>query len=68
MAWDDLWAALALVMVLEGILPFLNPPRWRRHLKNIAGLEDRTLRQVGLFSMLVGVVILYAVRGYFEMT
>ncbi len=60
--WNDLLAALALLLVIEGILPFLNPGAMRRTMLSMAQLEDRVLRWVGLGSMLAGVVMLYVVR------
>jgi uncharacterized protein YjeT (DUF2065 family) len=60
--FDDLLAALALMLVIEGVLPFLNPAGLRRTLQTLAELGDRSLRIVGLVSMLAGVVLLYLVR------
>ncbi len=63
MAWRDLWAAFALYLVLEGMMPFLNPGGMRRTLALLAKLDDRTLRIGGLLSMVAGAVLLYVVRG-----
>jgi hypothetical protein len=60
--WNDLLAALALVLVIEGMVPFLNPQALRRMLETVSQLDDRTLRITGLISMLCGVVMLYIVR------
>lgn len=60
--WGDLLAALALVLVIEGIVPFLNPQSLRKMLVTVAQLDDRTLRITGLVSMICGVVMLYIVR------
>jgi len=60
--WSDLLAALALVLVIEGMVPFLNPQSLRRMLETVSQLDDRTLRITGLVSMLCGVVMLYLVR------
>ena len=60
--WIDLVRALALVLVLEGIMPFVMPQRWRQYLLSIASLNDRVLRFVGLSSMTVGLVILQFMR------
>ena len=62
MKWDDLLAALALVMVIEGIVPFVSPQSLRRTLEKVALINDRTLRLTGLVSMLCGVIMLYIVR------
>jgi uncharacterized protein YjeT (DUF2065 family) len=60
--WQDLLAALALVLVIEGMVPFLNPQSLRRLLETVSQLDDRTLRITGFISMLCGVVMLYIVR------
>ncbi len=60
--WNDLLAALALVFVIEGMLPFLNPQSLRRMLATVAQLDDRTLRVTGLVSMVCGLLLLYWVR------
>ena len=60
--WTDLWAALALLLVLEGILPFLNPAAVRRMLEAVSQVDDRSMRISGLVSMLVGLGLLYVVR------
>ena len=59
---DDLLAALALMLVLEGVLPFLSPNGFRRTLQSIGQMDDRGLRIMGLVSMLAGVLLLYLVR------
>jgi uncharacterized protein len=63
MQWGDLWAAFALYLVLEGLMPFLNPAGMKRTLLQLAQLEERTLRIAGLVSMVAGAVLLYFVRG-----
>ena len=62
MNWSDLFAALALYLVLEGIMPFLNPSGLKRALARLTEVGDRELRIAGLGSMLVGVAILFLVR------
>ena len=61
--WDDLWAALALMLIFEGIIPFLSPNRWRNMLQVINEMPDNTIRKVGLLIMIIGVIALYIVRG-----
>lgn len=60
--WTHFWSALALVFVIEGIFPFLGPRRFRQALLNAISMSDRTLRVLGLVSMLSGVLMLYLVR------
>jgi uncharacterized protein len=59
---NDLVAALALFLVLEGIVPFLNPNGLKRALEKLVTIGDRELRIAGLSSMLVGLAILFLVR------
>jgi hypothetical protein len=61
--WTDFFAALAIVCVIEGIMPFINPLGMKRLLSRLASLEERELRWGGLFSMAVGVLILFLVRS-----
>ena len=60
--WHELLIALALMMVIEGILPFLNPGGMRSMLIKVAEMDDRSLRVGGLVSMLLGVLTLYLVN------
>ncbi|MDF1589090.1 MAG: DUF2065 domain-containing protein [Gammaproteobacteria bacterium] len=59
---NSLWVASALMLVIEGIMPFLNPNAFRRALLQMANMQDMQLRTIGLFSMILGVVILYWVH------
>jgi uncharacterized protein YjeT (DUF2065 family) len=60
--WNEVLLAVALLLVIEGVLPFLNPAALRKTLLQIAELNDTTLRFAGLTSMVVGCFILYLVR------
>ena len=60
--WQVLPAALALVFVIEGVLPFVSPPRWRAMMMSVARLDDSSLRRFGLVSMVFGVFLLYLVN------
>jgi len=61
--WYDLFAALALVLVLEGIFPFVNPAGMRRKLEMISQLNDGQLRTIGMISMAIGLLVLFFVRS-----
>ena len=61
--WTDLFAALAIVCIIEGIMPFINPQGMKRLLAKLASLEERELRLGGLFSMAIGLAILFLVRS-----
>ncbi len=54
--------AIALMLVIEGVLPFLNPAGLRRTLLMLAEQDDRSLRIMGLISMVAGVAMLYLVN------
>lgn len=60
--WHDLLSAVALLLVIEGIMPFLSPGGLRHMLLSMSQMDDRTLRIAGLVSMLVGSGMLYLVR------
>ncbi|MEQ8858795.1 MAG: DUF2065 domain-containing protein [Pseudomonadales bacterium] len=60
--WKDLGVAICLVMVIEGIVPFLYPRRWRHMAMSLAQVDDRTMRLVGFGSMLIGTLLLYLIR------
>ena len=62
MEWADLIAAVAILLVIEGILPFLSPGRSRRVFEQMSRLGDRELRFAGLVGMLVGLGLLFYVR------
>lgn len=55
---DLLIGALALMLVFEGLLPFLSPSRWRTMFAKAQTLSDGQLRFIGLSSMLAGTVLL----------
>ncbi|AJE22767.1 DUF2065 family protein [Azotobacter chroococcum] len=57
--WQEFAVALCLMLVFEGILPFLNPRRWRSAIMQVLQLSDRQLRLTGLASMLLGTALLY---------
>ena len=58
---DIFWSALALVLVLEGLFPLLSPGGWRRTFQRLLELQNGQLRFFGLCSVLVGLLLLWAV-------
>ena len=54
--------ALALMLVIEGLLPFLAPRIWREAFRRVTELADGQIRFIGLTSMVVGVVLLTVFR------
>ena len=63
MYWTDILTALALVLVIEGILPFIGPGRYRQMVAQIVRLSDSQLRTFGLTAMIAGIVLLFIVRS-----
>ena len=59
---NSLLAAFGLVLVLEGILPFLAPRAWRDGFRKMLELTDGQLRSMGLISMLAGLGVVFIVR------
>jgi uncharacterized protein YjeT (DUF2065 family) len=59
---DSLWAALALVLVIEGALPLAAPRLWRDGFRRIAELTDGQLRFIGLAAILTGVAFFLLLR------
>ncbi len=61
--WVDLAKAFCLMLVLEGIMPFLMPHRWRDVADKLAHMDDGTMRMMGLGSMLLGAGLLFLLKG-----
>jgi hypothetical protein len=55
--------ALALMLILEGVLPFIAPNLWRDTFRRITQMTDGQIRFVGLSSMLVGLLLLLWIRS-----
>ena len=63
MAWTEILTALALVLVIEGLLPFASPGRYRQMVAQIVLLSDNLIRAVGLVVIVIGLALLFLVRG-----
>ncbi len=59
---DWVLGALALMLVFEGVLPFLSPTLWRRMFEKATRMSDGQIRFIGLSSMLVGLLLLFLWR------
>jgi uncharacterized protein YjeT (DUF2065 family) len=57
--WQELGVAVALVLIVEGILPFANPGGIRRLFASLSQMGDSQMRVAGLSSMVLGLVLLY---------
>jgi hypothetical protein len=55
---DTFWTACALVLVIEGLMPFISPAGWRRMFAQIMQMTDGQIRFFGLLSIVGGVVLL----------
>lgn len=63
MNWADLWAALALVLILEGLVPFISPGAYKNMVQQMSAMPQNTLRTIGLLLIVIGLVSLMMVRG-----
>ncbi len=63
MNWNDLFAAFALYLILEGLFPFLSPRKWQETIAMLASMSESQLRIFGLVSMIAGALLLALVRG-----
>ena len=59
----DLWGALCLVAVLEGLFLFAAPGGWKRAAEQMQQLPDEHVRRIGAVVLIVGLVSLWLVRG-----
>lgn len=59
---EDLLLAFALVLVLEGLLPALNPGSWRRAVEQLAALPDSTIRRFGIVMIVAGALLFHLGR------
>jgi len=63
MYWSEILTAIALLFVIEGMLPFIRPSRYKQLVAQIVRLSDNQLRLTGLSAMIVGLVLLFFVRS-----
>jgi uncharacterized protein YjeT (DUF2065 family) len=61
--WTAILTAVALLLILEGMLPFVGPGRYKQLVVQIASLSDNQLRTVGLVAMIAGLLLLFFVRN-----
>lgn len=59
--WNDLLAAFALVLIIEGILPFLAPSKLKEVYQSVMEMPDKSLRIMGFSSMVAGLVLLFLI-------
>lgn len=61
--WQDILTAFALYLIIEGMIPFVGPQRFRRTVERIGKLSDSNLRSMGLVAMGAGLLLLFIVRS-----
>jgi uncharacterized protein len=59
---DTLWGAFALMLIIEGIFPFMSPQGWRDRMVQILALHDGQIRFFGLVCVLAGLLMLWWVQ------
>jgi uncharacterized protein YjeT (DUF2065 family) len=57
--WHDLLNAVALLLIVEGLMPFLSPSRLKQTYAQLLELPDKTLRTIGLVSVIAGILLLF---------
>lgn len=57
--YDALWLALALVLVIEGLFPFVSPATWRQTFLRLLQLKDGQLRFIGIFCISLGSFLIW---------
>ena len=62
MNWADLGVGISLVLVIEGLLPFVLPNRYRQLAENVSRRSERQLRSVGMMLIVSGLFLLYLIR------
>ncbi len=65
MMWSILITAIGLLLVFEGILPFVSPRFWRQMMQQMAIQSDRTLHIIGLICMLLGLMLVCIARDLY---
>lgn len=61
--WQDILTAFALYLIIEGMIPFISPRRFRRAVEQISRFNDGNLRTMGLIAMGGGLLLLFIVRA-----
>ena len=59
---NELLTALALMMIVEGLMPLISPQRWREIFSKLLAMNDGQIRFVGLASILMGLLGLFLLR------
>lgn len=60
--WQELLIALALLLIIEGIMPFLSPRGMKQLMQTMLQMDDQSIRISGFVSMILGLILLYIVN------
>jgi len=60
--WLELGVALGLVLIIEGVIPFLSPEKYRNFVKLLAQRKDKDVRIAGFISMVIGAILIYLLK------
>jgi len=61
--WELILLALALMFVIEGIFPFINPQAYKKFMLQFTKMSDNSLRRVGLSMMVIGAVSIFILKS-----
>ncbi|MEC7859706.1 MAG: DUF2065 domain-containing protein [Pseudomonadota bacterium] len=57
--WHEIITTIALLLIIEGMIPFISPDSYKKFVVKMSELNDYNLRLIGLVSMIIGVLILF---------
>ncbi len=66
MTWEILLVAMGLALVIEGVLPFISPKKYKSYLATMQQQTDKSIRQVGLGCLMGGLAIVILMQVYFN--
>jgi len=66
MEWGLLLKVLAMVLIIEGIMPFVTPIRWKKYLQRMIEANNRQVRIMGFVLLVVGSVLLFVAHDLFR--
>lgn len=66
MGLETFFDAIAILLILEGLLPFISPSQWKNFMALMSEQRDSLIRWLGLISMVLGVILIYIVRFFVD--
>ncbi|MBT8142382.1 MAG: DUF2065 domain-containing protein [Gammaproteobacteria bacterium] len=60
---NNFWAVLALVLIIEGLLPFLSPKAFKDYLRTMLEFEDTTIRRIGMLMLMSGAAVFFLINS-----